>query len=154
MSRNSAYKQEGMPENVSPYPGKVARVFGVTKPKPQAVKPAPAAKPAAKPTVREPAFTVAGAPKEPADEIPLSTRAKRLAAWVEAHPRRTPANVNHWLYQHNWIVSGAKFGWSHGAESLRTLVAVDERVQKLWGVGKDSEAVARKALVDVKASSR
>jgi hypothetical protein len=33
-------------------------------------------------------------------------------------------------------------------------VVVDKRVQKLWGVGADSEAVARKALVDVKASSR
>ena len=67
----------------------------------------PAAKPAAKPTVREPAFAVAGAPKEPSDEILLSTRAKQLAAWVDAHPKRTPANVNHWLYQHNWIVTGA-----------------------------------------------
>ena len=40
LSRNSAYKQEGMPENVSPYPGKVARVFGATKPKPKVAKPA------------------------------------------------------------------------------------------------------------------
>jgi hypothetical protein len=164
LSRNSAYKQEGMPENVSPYPGKVARVFGATKPKPQIAKPAPAAKstsaakpaakPAAKATVREPAFAVAGAPKEPADEIPLSTRAKRLAAWVEAHPQRTPANVNHWLYQHNWIVTGAGFGWSDGAEALRTLVAVDARVQKLWGVGAASKQVARSTLVHVQAASK
>ena len=48
-----------------------------------------------------------GAPKEPPDEILLSARAKRLAAWVEAHPKRTAADVNHWLYQHNWIVTGA-----------------------------------------------
>ena len=81
-------------------------------------------------------------------------RATKLDAWVAAHPKRTPADVDHWLYQHKWIVSGARFGWSHGAESLRMLVAVDERVQKLWGVGADSEAVARKALVDVKASAR
>jgi hypothetical protein len=114
----------------------------------------PAAKPAAKPTVREPAFRVAGAPKEPADEIPLSTRAKRLAAWVEAHPRRTPANVNHWLYQHNWIVTGAGFGWSDGAEALHTLVAVDARVQKLWGVGAASKQVARSTLVHVQAASK
>ncbi len=34
LSRNGGYKQEGMPENVSPYPGKVARLVGATKPKP------------------------------------------------------------------------------------------------------------------------
>jgi hypothetical protein len=168
LSRNSAYEQEGMPENVSPYPGKPARLFGV-RPKPQAVKPlavkpAPAAKPAtpaktaarpaAKPTVRKPAFTVPGALKEPSDEILLSTRAKRLAAWVEAHPQRTPANVNHWLYQHNWIVTGAGFGWSDGAEALRTLVAVDARVQKLWGVGARSQQIARSALAYVEGQSK
>ena len=70
LSRNGAYKQEGMPENISPYPGKAARLVGATKPKPPAAQPAPAAKPtpaakpAAKPTatplktVRKPAFTV------------------------------------------------------------------------------------------------
>jgi hypothetical protein len=97
---------------------------------------------------------VPNAPKEPLDEMTLAARAKKLQAWVSAHPKRTPAAVDHWLYQHNWIVSGAQFGWSHGAESLRTLVAVDKRVQALWGVGADSESVARKALVDVKARSK
>jgi hypothetical protein len=164
LSRNGAYKQEGVPENVSPYPGKAARLVGSTKPKPQTAPPAakpkpaatakPAAKPAASPAARKPAFTVAGAPKEPADEIPLTTRAKQLAAWVEAHPHRTPANVNHWLYQHNWIVTGAGFGWSAGAEALRTLAAVDARVQKLWGVGARSEQLARSTLVRVQAASR
>ena len=166
LTRNGAYKQEGLPENVSPYPGKPARLFGATKPKPSAAKPKPATKPAAKPapaakpkpavtpTARKPAFTVAGAPKEPTDEMLLSARAKQLAAWVEAHPQRTPANVNHWLYQHNWIVTGAGFGWSDGAEALRTLVAVDARVQTLWGVGTRSEQVARTALARVQAASR
>jgi hypothetical protein len=169
LSRNGAYKQEGMPENLSPYPGKVARLVGTTKPKPQttqpaaAVKPAapakpaaakPAAKPAAKVATRKPAFVVPGAPKEPADEILLSARAKQLAAWVEAHPRRTAANVNHWLYQHNWIVTGARFGWAQGAEALDTLVAVDARVQKLWGIGAQSQHVARSALASVKAESK
>ena len=120
-------------------------IAAAKKPKAAAKKPA---------ATRKPAFVVAGAPKEPLDEMTLATRATKLNAWVSAHPKRTPAAVDHWLYQHNWIVSGAKFGWSHGAESLRTLVAVDKRVQKLWGVGGDSEAVARKALVDVKALSR
>ena len=168
LSRNGALQAGGHArERRRPIPARPARLVGATKPKPQAAKPAAAAsraaaaKPAAKPTatpaktaVRKPAFTVAGAPKEPADEIPLSARAKQLAAWVEAHPQRTPANVNHWLYQHNWIVTGARFGWSDGAAALDTLVAVDARVQKLWGVGAESQQVARSALARVKAESK
>jgi hypothetical protein len=172
--RNGSYAQQGTPEDKSPYAGVPPRKFGVaaprakTKAKPKiAVPAAPEAK--ATKTVagvkskvvvkkpadtREAAFVVSGAPKEPLDEMTLAARATKLNAWVSAHPKRTPAALNHWLYQHNWIVSGAKFGWSHGAESLQTLVAVDKRVQTLWGVGGDSEAVARKALVDVKALSR
>jgi hypothetical protein len=167
LSRNGAHKQEGMPENAAPYPGKAAHLVGAAepkakpkpkvqpKPKPNAAQPkAVTPKTAPEPAARKPAFTVAGAPKEPVDEILLSTRAKRLAAWVEAHPARTAANVNHWLYQHNWIVTGARFGWSDGAEALATLVAVDARVQKLWGVGAQSEKVARRALTTVQARSR
>jgi hypothetical protein len=104
--------------------------------------------------VRKPAFAVAGAPAEPADEMLLSTRAKQLASWVEKHPRRTKAAVSHWLYQHSWIVTGASFGWAEGAAALRTLVAVDRRVQELWGVGADSERQARRALAEVSAKSR
>lgn len=156
LSRNSGYKQEGTPENIAPYPGKPARLVGAkakANPKPTPAKAiAAAAKP--KPAARKPAFTLAGVPQEPADEILLTTRAKQLAAWVEAHPQRTAANVNHWLYQHNWIVTGARFGWADGAAALRTLVTVDARVQKLWGVGAQSEQVAHRALADVEARSR
>ncbi len=165
LSRNGAYKQEGTPENVSPYPGKPARLVGATMPKapaarppavkppavnPPAVKPQPSAK---RPAARKPAFIVAGTPKEPLDEITLPARAEQLRAWVEAHPRRTAAAVDHWLYQHNWIVTGARFGWSGGAQALRTLAAVDARVQELWGVGAQSEQLARRALADVQARS-
>lgn len=175
LERNGAYAQEGVPENESPYPGKPARLVGskpVSKPartvaakatpKPAAA-PAPQAKakakakpkPAAKaPAARTPAFTPAGAPAEPLDEITLAARARQLAAWVEAHPRRTARNVDHWLYQHNWIATGARFGWSHGAEALRTLIAVDRRVQELWSVGARSELVARRALANVEKRSR
>ncbi|HWN22895.1 MAG TPA: PASTA domain-containing protein [Gaiellaceae bacterium] len=172
LERNGAYSQEGVPDNAAPYPGKPARLVGskpVTKvtrtvaaqsapkkaaPAPKA-KPAVKAKPAAKaPAQRPPAFTPAGAPAEPLDEITLSARARRLAAWVEAHPRKTRENVNHWLYQHNWIVTGARFGWSSGAQALRTLIAVDRRVQKLWEIGARSEIVARRALTDVEKRSR
>ena len=114
-------------------------------------KAAPKAKPAA--ATRTPAFKVAGAPSEPLDEIVLSARAKQLAAWIEKHPHRTPANVDHWLYQHTWIVTGAGFGWADGAAALRTLIAVDNRVQKLWGVGAQSEQVARHTLAEVEKRS-
>jgi PASTA domain len=166
LSRNGSYKQEGVPENVSPYAGKPARLVGAVQPKPKparttaaaAPKPAkvePKAKPKSVATAasRKPAFAVAGAPAEPLDEIPLSVRAKQLAAWVEKHPRRSRAGVDHWLYQHNWIVTGAGFGWANGAQALRTLIAVDERVQRLWGVGAQSERIARRTLAEVEARS-
>jgi hypothetical protein len=171
LARNGAYAQDGVPENASPYPGKPARPFGApapAKPQPKPAAPKPAAKPAAAPAAqqpqpaapakpaatRKPDFVAPGAPAEPADELPLAQRAKRLAAWLERHPNKTPANVSHWLYQHSWIVTGAGFGWQGGAEALRTLVAVDERVQELWGVGASSEAVARRALAEVQKRSR
>jgi hypothetical protein len=65
----------------------------------------------------------------------------------------TAANVNHWLYQHNWIVTGARFGWADGAEALRILVSVDRRVQELWSVGGPSERLARRALAEVETRS-
>ena len=169
LSRNGSHKQEGVPDNVSPYSGKPARLVGAVQTKAKQARttaavsaPKPASKPKAKPkakpkppaATRKPAFTVAGAPAEPLDEITLAARAKQLAAWLEQHPRRSPANVDHWLYQHNWIVAGATLGWSGGAAALRTLVEVDRRVQERWGIGAKSEAVAEKALAEVEARSR
>jgi len=169
LSRNGSYEQEGVPENVSPYAGKPARLVGSVQPKAKPARtaaavsaPKPVAKPKGKPkakpkapaAARKPAFAVAGAPAEPLDEIVLSARAKQLAAWVEKHPRRSRANVDHWLFQHNWIVTGAAFGWADGAKALRILIAVDERVQHLWGVGAQSERLARGTLAEVEARSR
>ena len=175
LSSNGAYEQEGSPENVSPYAGTPARLVGAkqqkalvktksnaaarkvtTAPKP-AARPKPAAKKSARPkplTRRTPAFVVKGAPAEPRREISLPARAKRLAVWLESHPNRTPANVDHWLYQHNWIVTGARFGWSGGAAALETLVKIDVRVQRIWGVGARSERVARRTLVSVERASK
>lgn len=165
LARNGSYGQQGAPENTSPYRGSAAiparaavkkRVVQPAVVKTPAAKPAvrPTAKPAAKPAVRKPDFVVAGAPREPLDEPLLSVRAKRLATWLEAHPQPTKQNVAHWLYQHTWIVTGAGFGWSHGAESLRTLVAVDRRAQALWQLGAQSEQVARAALAEVEARAK
>jgi hypothetical protein len=116
----------------------------------------PKAKPRPRPRVkgRPAAFTVAGAPKEPVNEITLPARANRLGAWIRTRPAATDRNVRHWVYQHAWIVTGAKFGWWHGAAALRTLIGVDRQVQALWGLGYKSEAVARAALRTVERRSR
>jgi hypothetical protein len=161
------YAQPGTPEDTSPYPGTPVRLADApvrvtpaphAAPKPKAAaKPKPAATPkavAALPQKRPPAFLVPGARKEPLDEIPLTTRAARLGAWIAAHPKPTDANVKHWLYQNAWVVSGAEMGWWHGAAALRTLVAVDHRTVAVWGIGEKSEAVARRALAEVEARSR
>jgi hypothetical protein len=121
-----------------------------------------AAKPAAKRTARPqkhtarrpPAFVVPGAPKEPLDEMSLPARAKLLSAWMTPSRRPTAANQRHWLYQHAWIVTGAKFGWWHGAAALEVLISVDRRVESQWGIGSRSETVARAALAAVKARAR
>ena len=165
------YDQLGQPADNSPYSGTAIRFAGLASVTTPAVKPkaAPNAKPAAKPkakpaakrtakptvkpkakpAARPPAFSVKGAPKEPLDEMPLTERAQRLEQWISSKPK-TPANVQHWLYQHAWIVTGAKFGWWHGADALQTLIRVDQHVEREWGIGAKSEAVARAALAQVR----
>jgi hypothetical protein len=178
LARNGKYVQEGTPENASPYDGTAIRflrpkvtpkakpIAKPSKPKPAAkpkAKPKPAAepKPAAKPkpvakpkALRPAAFVAAGAPKEPQDELALPERARRLESWLQAHPKPTSANVRHWLYQHEWIVTGARFGWWHGEAALELLIRIDERVQRRWEIGAKSEAAARRALGVVRAKSR
>jgi cell division septation protein DedD len=175
LSRNSGYGQEGAPEDASPYPGTEIRLPGAAvkpkvvpkpkpkpavrpKPKPKPVvktkpkprpKPKPATKPKAKPQ-RPPAFLLPGAKPEPLDEIPLPARAAQLRSWLTKHPRPTDTNVRHWLYQHAWIVTGAKLGWWRGAEALEALIAVDRQVERQWGIGRRSEGVARAALAHVR----
>jgi hypothetical protein len=139
-----------------------AKPAPVAKPKPKAVtkpKPKPAAKPKPKPAPkpqasRRPDFAVAGAPTEPLDEITLPDRARGLQRWLGAHPKPTNANVRHWLYQHEWIVTGARFGWWHGAEALEILIRVDRQAQRQWELGKKSETAASRALSTVRAKSK
>src|SRR5207237_9310489 len=92
---------------------------------------------------RPPAVVVAGAPREPLQEIPLVDRARLLTSWLDAHPKPSDAAVGHFLYQHAWIVTGARFGWWHGADALRVLIAADRKAERLWGIGGRSEAAAR-----------
>ena len=100
---------------------------------------------------RPPAFVVPGARREPLAEPPLTVRADALMTWLARHPKATDANVNHWLYQHAWIVAGARMGLWHGASALKILIAADDRVWALWGIGARSEAVAKHALAEVEA---
>src|SRR6201999_3909506 len=84
------------------------------------------------PQNRPPAFTVAGARAEPRDEMPLPARAELLLRYVQAHRSPTDAVVSHWLYQHAWIVAGARMGWWHGSLALQKLLEVDRQVWQEW----------------------
>jgi hypothetical protein len=178
LKRNSAYPQNGEAENVSPYPASslepadLAAAVGPEHPATTAaVTTTPAvattttqaatttADTAAEPAVaatpkwpqnRPPAFIVPGARKEPLDEMPLTDRAQLLLNWLATHPRKTDANVRHWLYQNEWVVTGAKLGWWHGADALTTLITADRRAQKLWGIGSKSASIAASALTEVR----
>jgi beta-lactam-binding protein with PASTA domain len=176
---NPGYPQRGAPENSSPFPGTAvrpadlaARRLAVAKPKRSKApkrKRAPAPKrkarkepkarpkPVAKPKVkrqRPPAFHVPGGRREPLHEMPLHVRAKLLAIWLSSHRWPTEADVDHWSYQHAWVVAGARLGWWKGAEALETLIRVDRRVQAMWGMGWKSEALARATLAEVRAKAR
>jgi hypothetical protein len=165
----TAYPEQGDPEDVSPYFGTSVQPIGLptpapvptptpapaapkpAAPKPAAAKPKPAT-PAAV-TKRAPDFVVAGARPEPQKEMPLPQRAHLLSSWIASHAK-TRANVRHFLYQHSWIVTGAQFGWWHGAEALRELIAADRAAEQRWGIGRKSELVARAALTEVEARSK
>jgi PASTA domain len=165
---HTSYPEKGEPEDVSPYVGTPAQPIRLAtsltppaatkgaetaapapKPKPAAPKPKPAATTGARPR----AFQIANAPKEPLKEMPLEQRAKLLSAWLASHAR-TRVHVRYFLYQHSWIVTGARFGWWHGADALRELIAADRVAQKRWGIGRKSELVARRALAVVEARTK
>jgi hypothetical protein len=177
LSRNAKYEERGTPENSAPYagtrvlrPGEKLQAPAAKKRKATGAK---RAKPAARRQAtrqattsaagagfsggkakrfRPPDFVVSGAPKEPQNELPLPARARMLDAWVTAHPKPSAANLKHYSYQHAWLVYGAKFGWWHGAEALEVLIRTDHRVEKLWRVSSDEEAVARRMLAQVRAA--
>jgi PASTA domain len=167
----TSYAEKGEPEDVSPYLGTALEPISLPKAVPDAspapVAPKPAEKTAAPktatptkaakaatPAARLPAFVLPNAPKEPLKEMPLPERARLLSAWIAAHPKPTSARVRHFLFQHAWIVTGASFGWWHGAEALRQLIAADRVAERRWGIGKKSELVARKALAEVEAKTK
>ncbi len=173
--RNGDYRERGLPENDSPY--KATRVLlpgqwrerqerkaadaeagaeetqTATETAPTMTAPAPTTTEAtsgpAEPETRKPDFVVAGAPAEPAGEVTLTQRARRLADRLDAAAKPTKRLVDYWLYQHAWIVTGASYGWQDGRKALKILIRTDERLQKRFGFGARSEAVARRALAEV-----
>jgi hypothetical protein len=174
--KNSAYGQRGLPENEAPYPG--TRILLLEDWRSQHSQPATttttnttttttttATTTESTPTTtttpepdkpnktRKPDFVIPGAKPEPVDEMPLPKRARMLAERVANVSKPSRRLVGFWLYQHAWIVTGARFGWHDGAEALRILIRVDERLQRRWKFGARSEAVARAALAYVRAQA-
>ena len=103
---------------------------------------------------RKPDFEVSGAPGEPADEMPLPARAHALERRLAGADKPSQHLINFWLYQHSWIVTGARFGWHDGAEALRILVKIDQSLERRFGFGAKSEVVARRALAYVEAQAK
>lgn len=103
---------------------------------------------------RKPDFEVAGAPVEPADEMPLPDRARALERRIAGISKPRQQLINFWLYQHSWIVTGARFGWHDGAQALRILIKVDQSLERRFGFGARSEVVARRALAYVEAQAK
>lgn len=181
LTKNSAYGERGLPENEAPYNGTRVVLLSewlrdqadeeqatvtesaATTTEPAATTTAPAAtttEPSGStsqpesPGTRKPDFVVPGALPEPADEMPLPERARALQRRVAAATKHTRRLVNFWLYQHSWIVTGARFGWHDGAEALRILIKVDQSLQRRFGFGAKSEVVARRALAYVEAQAK
>jgi hypothetical protein len=103
---------------------------------------------------RKPDFHVLGAPIEPADEMPLPDRARALERRLAGNGKPGQQLINFWLYQHSWIVTGARFGWHDGAQALRILIKVDQSLERRFGFGARSEVVARRALAYVEAHAK
>ena len=163
LTRNGSYEQVGKPQDVSPYGASLVRDprAEAAKAKAAAAKAKAAARARAERAaatakrLRTPAFVVAGAPKEPRQAGPsLPDRARRLASWLDAHPKASQVATQHWFSEHAWIVTGAKFGWWGGEQALARLVKLDRRAEKLWKVGSSNRELAQQALREVQAKTR
>jgi hypothetical protein len=172
LERNPDYDERGLPVNTSAYDGTKLRLAsdpaaeaGAEEPQqdatpseepapgdgaaePKEDKPAQADEPVAS-DVREPDFVVPGAPAEPKDEMPLPDRARLVEKRIGGAAKPNRRLVNWWLYQHEWIVTGAKFGWHDGVAALRILIRVDRSIERRWGFGAKSTVVAKRALAEV-----
>jgi hypothetical protein len=169
LRRSDGYDERGVPENTSSYAGTAivllrdwngaqeeAQATAETQPAATTTTPPPAPSTAPEQgeegvAYREPDFIVDGAPREPADELPLPKRALALEERTAALRKPTRRFVHYWLYQHAWLVAGARFGWKDGDDALRILIQVDRSLYVRFGFGARSERVARLALAFVDA---
>lgn len=181
LTKNATYGESGLPENSAPYKG--TRVVLVSDWARDQIEPttsgetettstetaATTTEPAATTTepagtttegeepegkTRKPDFEVPGAPAEPAGEMPLPDRARALQRRLAGPKKPSRHLIDFWLYQHSWIVTGARFGWHDGAEALRVLIKVDQSLERRFGFGARSEVVARRALAYVEAQAK
>lgn len=170
LKRSGEYDERGVPENHSSYKGSAVvllsnwqaaqkeKAAAPTETQPVATTTS-AAPPAAPPPApeqdeesvayRKPDFVVEGAPREPADEMRLPQRALALEKRAAALARPSRKFVSYWLYQHSWLVTGARFGWQGGDDALQTLIQVDRSLYVRFGFGARSERVARRTLAYV-----
>jgi PASTA domain len=170
LKRSGEYDERGVPENRSSYKGTAvvllsnwqaaqkekAATTTETQPAATTTTSAPPVAPPPAPeqgeesvAYRKPDFVVEGAPREPADEMPLPQRALALEKRAAALAKPSRRFVRHWLYQHSWLVTGARFGWQGGDDALQTLIQVDRSLYVRFGFGARSEGVARRALAYV-----
>jgi hypothetical protein len=167
LSRNTTYGESGLPENSAPY--KSTRVVLVSDWARDQIEPPTSGETETTSTetaatttepeqpeekTRKPDFEVPGAPVEPADEMPLPDRARALDHRLAGNGKPSQRLINFWLYQHSWIVTGARFGWHEGAQALRILIKVDQSLERRFGFGARSEVVARRALAYVEAQAK
>ena len=86
--------------------------------------------------------------------MPLPERARALEHRLAGKGKPSQRLINFWLYQHSWIVTGARFGWPDGAQALRILIKVDKSLERRFGFGARSEVLARRALAYVEAQAK
>ena len=168
--QRGTYPQDGTPENASPYAGTAIvltktpraaakklspRTVPTARAKAAAKSAAKRVHAAAKPKrkvrkvhvarARPPAFIASGAPREPLNEIPLTVRG--VADLEVDSDAECLAVVRQYL---------SFFPSSHGAEApvVESSDPVDRRVESQWGIGHDSEFVARRALAAVEAQAK
>jgi hypothetical protein len=152
LAKNPGHAERGLPDDHSPYSGSVALLADGT---PAVVKTAPLPDPKpVKRARRAPRPPRVSAVAQPEGELPLPERARVLARYLAGQPHATDEVVRHWLYQHGWIVAGARMGWRDGAEALRLLIRIDTDLQARWGFGARSAALARDALAEVERTAR
>jgi hypothetical protein len=84
----------------------------------------------------------------------LPDRARALEHRLAGTSKPSRQLINFWLYQHSWIVTGARFGWHDGAQALRIVIKVDQSLERRFGFGARSEVVARRALAYVEAQAK